>query len=121
MKPNQPIVGNFFPAAALACLLAASSLCAQDATKPAAATTSAASDEAVVLSPFQVDASSDKGYMATQTLSGTRLKTDLRDIGSALTPGSTTTPRVSGNRTKVSSAATSSRPGSPLSRRPQFG
>ena len=85
MKPNQPIVGNFSPTAALACLLAASSLCAQDATKPAAATTSAASDEAVVLSPFQVDASSDKGYMATQTLSGTRLKTDLRDIGSALT------------------------------------
>ena len=38
-----------------------------------------------VLSPFQVDASSEKGYLATQTLSGTRLKTDLRDVGAALT------------------------------------
>ena len=41
--------------------------------------------EAIVLSPFQVDASTEKGYLATQTLSGTRLKTDLRDIGAALT------------------------------------
>src|SRR5687767_10037912 len=39
----------------------------------------------IVLSPFQVDEGSEKGYLATQTLSGTRLKTDLRDIGAALT------------------------------------
>ncbi|MBL9199997.1 MAG: TonB-dependent receptor [Opitutaceae bacterium] len=42
-------------------------------------------DTPVVLSPFQVDAGSDRGYLATQTLSGTRLKTDLKDIGSSLT------------------------------------
>ena len=41
--------------------------------------------DAVVLSPFTVESGTEKGYMATQTLSGTRLKTDLRDIGSALT------------------------------------
>jgi hypothetical protein len=39
----------------------------------------------VVLSPFQVDAGREQGYLATQTLNGTRLKTDLKDIGSALT------------------------------------
>jgi iron complex outermembrane receptor protein len=42
-------------------------------------------EDPVVLSPFQVDATAEQGYLATQTLSGTRLKTDLRDIGSALT------------------------------------
>lgn len=51
---------------------------AQGPAKPGA-------DEAIVLSPFQVDASADQGYLATQTLSGTRLKTDLKDIGSSLT------------------------------------
>ncbi|MEY2878248.1 MAG: hypothetical protein RLZZ15_628, partial [Verrucomicrobiota bacterium] len=48
-------------------------------------TSTAPTGDAVVLSPFQVDASSDKGYLATQTLNGTRLKTDLKDIGSSLT------------------------------------
>ncbi len=42
-------------------------------------------EETIVLSPFTVDASAEKGYLATQTLSGTRLKTDLKDIGAALT------------------------------------
>jgi hypothetical protein len=41
--------------------------------------------ETIELSPFYVDASLDRGYAATQTLNGTRLKTDLKDIGSALT------------------------------------
>ncbi len=36
------------------------------------------------LSPFVVDASSDVGYRATQTLAGSRLKSGLRDIGSAI-------------------------------------
>lgn len=54
---------------------------------PLAAATAPAGSAAdpVVLSPFQVDATAEQGYLATQTLSGTRLKTDLRDIGSALT------------------------------------
>jgi len=47
--------------------------------------TPAAKDEAIMLSPFQVDATADKGYLATQTLNGTRLKTDLRDLGAAMT------------------------------------
>jgi outer membrane receptor for ferric coprogen and ferric-rhodotorulic acid len=42
-------------------------------------------DAAIVLSPFMVEAGTERGYLATQTLSGTRLKTDLKDIGSAMT------------------------------------
>ena len=45
----------------------------------------AASGETVELSPFVVASGSENGYQATQTLNGTRLKTDLRDVGSALT------------------------------------
>ena len=61
---------------------------AQSAPGPAAPAplpTSTIPDEAVVLSPFTITAGSEQGYLATQTLSGTRLKTDLSDIGSALT------------------------------------
>ena len=38
------------------------------------------SDEALVLTPFEVTASSDTGYAATETLAGSRLKMDLRDV-----------------------------------------
>ncbi|NDV63194.1 hypothetical protein G0Q06_12080 [Puniceicoccales bacterium CK1056] len=36
------------------------------------------------LSPFVVDAQDDTGYYASQTLAGTRLKTDVRDVGSSI-------------------------------------
>ena len=55
------------------------------AQAPATSRAPVATEEAVLLSPFQVDASQDKGYAASQTLNGTRLKTDLKDIGSAIT------------------------------------
>ena len=61
-------------------LLAPALLIAQSPPPPTAPT-----GDAVVLSPFQVNAGPEQGYLATQTLSGTRLKTDLKDIGSALT------------------------------------
>ncbi len=41
-------------------------------------------DEIVVLSPFEVTGDDDAGYMATSSLSGSRLETDLRDIGMAV-------------------------------------
>ena len=41
-------------------------------------------DELYELSPFSVDASKDTGYRATSTLAGTRLRTNLRDVGSAI-------------------------------------
>lgn len=36
------------------------------------------------LSPFSVDATENVGYQATSTLAGTRLRSDLRDVGSAI-------------------------------------
>jgi outer membrane receptor protein involved in Fe transport len=41
-------------------------------------------EDVVVLSPFEVSASSTSGYAASTTLAGNRLNTELRDIGSAV-------------------------------------
>jgi hypothetical protein len=70
------------PVFATLTLLLAPGLLAQGGVPTAA---SSATGDAVVLSPFQVDASAEKGYLATQTLNGTRLKTDLKDLGTSLT------------------------------------
>jgi len=43
-----------------------------------------AKEEVLVLSPFVVTSESDVGYQATQTLAGTRLRTELKDVGAAL-------------------------------------
>lgn len=51
------------------------------AITPAAAP---AEEEVVQLSPFEVRADADLGYQATDTLGGTRIRTDLRDVGSAI-------------------------------------
>ncbi|HUR59276.1 MAG TPA: hypothetical protein VM029_16290 [Opitutaceae bacterium] len=50
------------------------------AQTPSATPAANATPDAVVLSPFEVTASTDLGYAATETLSGTRLKTELKDI-----------------------------------------
>src|SRR5258708_5038201 len=58
---------------------------AQTAAAPAAAT-SAEKDDIVVLSPFEVKATSgSNAYTADSTLAGNRLSTQLRDIGSSVT------------------------------------
>ena len=41
-------------------------------------------EEFIALSPFVVSASDDQGYTASQTLAGTRLRTDLKDIGASI-------------------------------------
>lgn len=41
-------------------------------------------DEPITLSAFTVQASSDVGYTATNTLAGTRINTPLRDVGTAV-------------------------------------
>jgi hypothetical protein len=38
----------------------------------------------MVLSPFVVTAEEDAGYVATSTMAGTRIRTNLRDVGSAI-------------------------------------
>jgi outer membrane receptor protein involved in Fe transport len=51
--------------------------------QPASAA-AAADDEPVKLTPFVVEESEDRGYAATSTLAGTRLRTELRDVGAAI-------------------------------------
>lgn len=41
-------------------------------------------DEVFELSPFSVEAADNEGYRATSTLAGTRIKSELRDIGSSV-------------------------------------
>jgi iron complex outermembrane recepter protein len=41
-------------------------------------------EEVLTLSPFVVSVTQDTGYAATETLAGTRLRTDLRDVASSL-------------------------------------
>lgn len=41
-------------------------------------------DDVVVLSPFEVTTDDESGYVATETLAGTRIRTDLRDVGGAI-------------------------------------
>jgi len=43
-----------------------------------------AEPDTVVLSPFVVESSEDKGYQATSTLAGSRVRTDLRDVASSI-------------------------------------
>ncbi len=60
---------------------AVSTVAAQTASVPAAGK----SDEAaVILSPFTVTSEKDNGYAATETLAGTRLRTNLRDVASSM-------------------------------------
>ncbi|MEJ1973081.1 MAG: TonB-dependent receptor plug domain-containing protein [Lacunisphaera sp.] len=71
-------------AAVLAALLVPCTyLPAQTTAAPAAEP--APKDDVLVLSPFEVSADTTEGYAAATTLAGNRLKTDLRDIGSAVT------------------------------------
>lgn len=41
-------------------------------------------DQIFELSPFEVQGEEDSGYRATSTLAGTRIRTDLKDVGSAI-------------------------------------
>jgi outer membrane receptor protein involved in Fe transport len=66
--------------AAVLCLPAA--LCAQ--AVPAPRPSPATDDVPLTLSPFVVEEAQDRGYAATSTLAGTRLRTDLRDVGAAI-------------------------------------
>lgn len=45
----------------------------------------APADETLILSPFVVDSSTDEGYTARFSTSGSRLKTDLKDIAASVT------------------------------------
>lgn len=73
----------------LACAVISASISraqvAPPASPTAAAPGTAAPADVVTLSPFTVTSDTEKGYLATQTLNGTRLNTSLRDVGAAMT------------------------------------
>jgi iron complex outermembrane receptor protein len=52
---------------------------------PASAQHALGRDEIVELSPFTVSTEKDTGYAAQETLGGTRMRTELRDVGASLT------------------------------------
>lgn len=75
---------RFLPIVALALSqFVPAALPAQSAAR-ANSTTKPKEDELIVLSPFTVNAEQDTGYRATSTLSGTRIKTSLRDIATSI-------------------------------------
>ncbi len=83
-KHTSGIRSRYLPASLLA-LLATTPAFAQEAAKPAAAEKPAASEEeVVVLSPFIVDATKDQGYFAANTLAGSRMSTNLADLGASI-------------------------------------
>ncbi|MBP8176881.1 MAG: TonB-dependent receptor plug domain-containing protein, partial [Xanthomonadales bacterium] len=51
---------------------------------PAPESQQATEEEVIVLSPFEVTASESSGYAATTTLAGSRINTQLKDVGSAI-------------------------------------
>jgi hypothetical protein len=69
----------------LAGVAVSTGLAAQPApTDAGAAAANEADEDLYVLSPFEVTTDKDSGYMATSTLAGTRIRTDLADVGSAI-------------------------------------
>lgn len=70
-----------------ASLLSLSSLRAQVTSPPPSGTSAQATPrtdpEAIVLSPFQVNASKDEGFIANSSLAGGRLSTELKDTAAA--------------------------------------
>jgi outer membrane receptor protein involved in Fe transport len=61
------------------------SLSAQSVSPASPGAGAAAEEEVVTLSPFTVDVTQDTGYAATSTLAGTRLRTNLEDVGTSIT------------------------------------
>ncbi len=53
-------------------------------TASAAPKPTAGNDEVIALSPFEVSSEKDNGYAASSSLAGSRLNTNLRDLGSAV-------------------------------------
>lgn len=74
---NKGLINNLFKGfLSLATVSAAVDLPGQD---------SEAQNEVFELSPFSVDGSGDQGYYASETLSGTQLRTDLRSLANPVT------------------------------------
>lgn len=65
-------------------LVLAAALSAPAQTVPPAPSSASTPDAPLVLSPFEVKSETDTGYLATSAQSGTRLRTDLKDIANSI-------------------------------------
>ena len=65
-------------------LVSAAALWPVAAQTPGSGATPPEDEEAILLSPFEVSSEASQGYRATDTLAGTRIRTDLRDVGGAI-------------------------------------
>jgi len=82
MKPLSTNLARTSAGLLLACSLPLSS---HAQTNPAPAAASAAVDDSVVvLTPFEVNSTRDVGYLAQNTLAGSRLNTELKDTAAAI-------------------------------------
>lgn len=52
---------------------------------PARSVSAGLDEDVIQLTPFAVEVARDRGYAATSTLAGTRIRTDLKDLGAAIT------------------------------------
>lgn len=83
-RPAPRLFGVIQRVVILCALNAAPQLFAQQAIKSEPANSKFNPDEAIVLSAFTVSSSEDKGYRATSTLAGSRLKTSLKDLAGGI-------------------------------------
>ena len=78
---NGILAGSLFAQAAPA----ASPATSPTATPTVASVSSAPGEEQIIrLSPFEVSTTRNVGYQATETLAGTRIRTDLKDVASSI-------------------------------------
>ncbi|MBK1880025.1 TonB-dependent receptor plug domain-containing protein [Pelagicoccus mobilis] len=75
MNQKKPRIGKFFKGLLTTAIVGSPAMIAQDEDTD---------EEVFELSPFTVNSAEDTGYRATTTLAGTRLKTQIKDIGSAI-------------------------------------
>ena len=77
--PHRCLAAAGLTASLLASLASAQTTSAQPVTP-------AATEQVVTLSPFEVSSDQDTGYVGQDTLSGSRLRTNLKDIAAAISP-----------------------------------
>lgn len=78
----KPRTNRMPPLRCLLLVLAAGLLFSHRASAQAMSKPPADDSDAIVLSPFEVSATSDIGYQARETIAGGRLRTELRDVSS---------------------------------------
>lgn len=75
---------QFFCAWVLTSALALAQATTTPSSKPTAVVPPGDTDVFITLSPFEVKSTNNEGYQATDTLAGARVRTELRDLGSAI-------------------------------------